>query len=93
MRQRWIRHAVKEIRAVKSLEDLKNLNQKLAFLILRAKGDFVRGTPAPFNMQIEPTNNCNLRCICCSGHSNLRAKGYMDFGLFRRIIDEAADIG
>ena len=82
-----------EIRSVKSLDDLKNLNRKLLFLIYRAKGDFMKGTSAPPSLQIEPTNNCNLRCICCSGYSNERKRGYMDFGLFRRIIDEAADIG
>jgi len=93
MDQRWISNAMKEIRSVKSFTGLKNLNQKLLFLILRARGDFVKGTTVPPTLQIEPTNNCNLRCICCSAYSNERMRGYMDFGFFCGIIDEAADIG
>jgi len=93
MEQGWISHAVKEIRSVKSLGGLKNLNRKLLFLVLRARGEFMKGTEVPPSLQIEPTNNCNLRCICCSAYSNERKRGYMDFGLFRRIIDEAAGIG
>ncbi len=93
MEQRWISHAVKEIRSVRSLNGLKNLNRKLLFLMFRARGDFVRGTEVPPSLQIEPTNNCNLRCICCSGYSNERKRGYMELPLFRSIIDEAADIG
>ncbi|MFC1888101.1 radical SAM protein, partial [Candidatus Cloacimonadota bacterium] len=42
---------------------------------------------------IEPTNICNLRCpLCPSGNGTLkRVKGYMDYELFCRIIDEAKD--
>lgn len=78
---------------VRSFDDFKNLNRKLLFLLLRMKGDFVRGTTVPPSLQIEPTNNCNLRCVCCSGYSNARKRGYMDFALFRRIIDQAAETG
>ena len=93
MQQRWVRHAVKEMRHVRSFDDLRNVNRKLAFLVVRARGGFVKGTTAPPNLQIEPTNSCNLKCICCSAHSNVRKRGFMDFDFFRRIIDEAADIG
>ncbi|MDY6915086.1 MAG: radical SAM/SPASM domain-containing protein [Candidatus Cloacimonadota bacterium] len=41
-------------------------------------------------VMIEPTNICNLRCpMCPSGNGSLkREKGYMDFSLFKKIIDE-----
>lgn len=40
---------------------------------------------------IEPTNNCNLHCKMCT--RGLRKTGFMDWNLFRRIIDEIADVG
>ncbi len=42
---------------------------------------------------IEPTNICNLRCpLCPSGNGTLtRPKGYMDYDLFCRIIDDVKD--
>jgi len=41
-------------------------------------------------VMIEPTNICNLKCpLCPSGNGTLkRQKGYMDFSLFKKIIDE-----
>jgi len=93
MEQKWLRHAAKEIRSLKSIEDVRYLNRKLQFLFGRMTGGFVRGTKVPPNLQIEPANSCNLRCTCCSGHRNLRPRGYMDFGLFCRIVDEAAAVG
>lgn len=78
---------------MKSLQDLRSLNQKVSFLLLRARGDFVKGTKVPPSLQIEPTNNCNLHCTCCSGYTNTRKRGFMDLRLFRGIIDEAAEIG
>ena len=47
----------------------------------------------PTHIWIEPTNHCNLRCIMCpngAGMVNIQ-KGYMDYGLYRRIIDEIKD--
>ncbi len=93
MARGWARHAVTELKSVRSLGDLRNLNEKVHYLLLRVRGEFVRGTSVPPSLQIEPTNRCNLRCICCSGHSNEREKGFMDFGLFGNIVDEAAGIG
>ncbi|MBN1674477.1 MAG: radical SAM protein [Kiritimatiellae bacterium] len=52
-------------------------------------------------MQVELTNHCNYRCRFCpqsrwrqqaSGAPYNRAKGYMDFDLYRRIIDEANQV-
>jgi len=43
-------------------------------------------------LMIEPTNVCNLKCpLCPSGNGTLtRQKGFMDFDLFTKIIDEVA---
>lgn len=44
----------------------------------------------PKELAIEPTNICNARCpLCPTGSKQLkRPKGYMDFRLFKKIIDE-----
>ena len=46
----------------------------------------------PDLMYIESTNHCNLACIMCpTGLKQIkRTKGYMDFDLFSRIVDEMA---
>lgn len=46
----------------------------------------------PFCLLMEPTNFCNLKCVMCPQNGKMtRSKGYMDFELFRKIIDEAKD--
>ncbi|MCK5283639.1 MAG: radical SAM protein, partial [Nanoarchaeota archaeon] len=42
----------------------------------------------PIRLWIEPTNLCNLKCTMCLNKS-LKKKGYMDFELYKKIIDEA----
>jgi len=46
----------------------------------------------PDRMYIESTNHCNLGCIMCpTGLKTItRPKGFMDFDLFKRIVDEMA---
>ncbi len=51
----------------------------------------------PLIVAIEPTSLCNLRCIMCFqadtayfNHSNPKM-GYMDIGLYRKLIDEMAE--
>jgi radical SAM protein with 4Fe4S-binding SPASM domain len=45
---------------------------------------------APIRMWVEPTNACNLKCVMCPQSSETAFKrGFMDMGLFRKIIDEA----
>ena len=45
----------------------------------------------PLRLWIEPTSVCNLRCVMCPNKDLSRGqKGFMDIGLFRTIIDEAA---
>ena len=45
-------------------------------------------TDFPLVLNIEPTNACNLNCYICPRSRSLRKEGYMDFVLYRRIIDE-----
>ena len=50
----------------------------------------------PLNLDIESTGACNLRCPFCASTSRNwgpHGSGYMDLGLFRRIIDEGAEHG
>jgi len=45
----------------------------------------------PLRLWIEPTSICNLRCVMCPNKDLKKEdKGFMDMGLFRKIIDEAA---
>jgi radical SAM protein with 4Fe4S-binding SPASM domain len=43
----------------------------------------------PISLWVEPTNICNLRCIMCPSNASGKKKGYMDFNLFKKIVDEA----
>lgn len=46
----------------------------------------------PLSIGLEPTNYCNLNCIMC-GHGKLtRKKGNMDIRLYKKIIDEVAEV-
>lgn len=44
----------------------------------------------PFSLTIEPTNRCNLSCLECptGNNTSTRPKGFMDIGLYKKIIDE-----
>lgn len=46
----------------------------------------------PLFLDIEATPACNLKCPACASLSN-RKKGFMEFDLFERIIDEASEKG
>lgn len=62
-------------------------------MLPRILGSLERVSQIPPSLQIEPTNNCNLRCICCSTSRSGRKKGCMDMALYQRIANEAASIG
>ncbi len=51
-----------------------------------------RLVPPPDRLYIESTNICNLSCIMCptGRKEQVRKKGYMDFELFKSIVDEMA---
>jgi radical SAM protein with 4Fe4S-binding SPASM domain len=47
----------------------------------------------PLHVDIESTNACNLRCTMCMRNFMTEDIGYMDWELFKRIIDEGARHG
>lgn len=50
-------------------------------------------TRFPIFLLIEPTNDCNLDCYFCPRKTSGRDVGYMDFELYKRIIDESVRFG
>jgi len=69
---------------------LHKLTMPWKWLIYRKGNIIVRAYPD--RLYIESTNMCNLSCIMCPrGNGLMRRKtGFMDFDLFKQIIDEMA---
>jgi MoaA/NifB/PqqE/SkfB family radical SAM enzyme len=45
----------------------------------------------PSSIMIELTNHCNIKCITCAreyAFGEAMDKGFMDFGIFKKIVDE-----
>lgn len=42
----------------------------------------------PAHVEFELTNCCNAKCVMCPHRIMSRQKGYMDFGLYKRAIDQ-----
>ncbi|MFC1631672.1 radical SAM/SPASM domain-containing protein [Candidatus Omnitrophota bacterium] len=42
----------------------------------------------PDNFFIEPTNDCNLKCIICPRRKSKKQIGYMSFKIFRKVVDQ-----
>jgi len=93
MNMGWSRLALEELKFLRSFNDVKILCRKLTYIMPRLTGTLKRNSESPPSLQIEPTNYCNLDCICCAASATSRKKGYMHFGLFRKIIDDASQIG
>ncbi|MDP2924022.1 MAG: radical SAM protein [Candidatus Omnitrophota bacterium] len=47
----------------------------------------------PLTFNIEPTNACNLKCSMCPRNQSKRKEGFIDFELFKKIIDESKPYG
>jgi hypothetical protein len=47
----------------------------------------------PQVVRIEATNHCNAHCTFCPRDSMTRPKGFMDFALYQRIIDQCVALG
>jgi len=60
-------------------------------MLLRTGRDQVRHWPDI--VQIESTNLCNAKCVFCPRDEMHRQQGVMDFGLYRKIVDECALLG
>jgi MoaA/NifB/PqqE/SkfB family radical SAM enzyme len=73
------------------------LSNKRIFNWLLAELSYVfrsqRSWAYPTHLQIEPTNECNLRCPVCfiTNEQNRLKKGSMSFDRFKRLIDEVGD--
>ena len=51
----------------------------------------MKRTPEPHLHQIEPTNHCPYSCIMCPRSLHMkREKGFMDLGLYKKVMDEVA---
>ncbi|PWT91522.1 MAG: radical SAM protein [Acidobacteria bacterium] len=55
-----------------------------------------KGVPLPIRLWVEPNPYCNLKCPMCPQSEPriteiTKGKAYMDFELYKKIIDEAAD--
>jgi len=61
-------------------ENLKNIEKKFKI------SDF------PLNIAVEPSNYCNLNCIMCANDKLTRKRGVMDIRLYKKIIDEIAEV-
>lgn len=61
-------------------------NRLLVLGAYHMRDSFVKGY-APM-VHIEPTNVCNLKCEMCPRDQQERLEGYMDFKLYKALIDE-----
>jgi sulfatase maturation enzyme AslB (radical SAM superfamily) len=52
-----------------------------------------RAPQMPEIVQIESTNICNAKCVFCPRDDMHRRQGIMSVELFRKIVDECADLG
>jgi hypothetical protein len=48
--------------------------------------------PLPSVLMIENTNHCNAECVMCPRDTLSRKPGFMDFGLFEKIIKEVCSV-
>ena len=78
-------------RARKGTEALLRGNAKLVRRVLAATGR--DEAPLPEIVQIESTNICNAKCVFCPRDEMHRAEGIMSFDLFRKVVDECAELG
>ena len=45
----------------------------------------------PFLVDVELTNECNMRCLFCVQQTMERPRGYMQWPVFKKIVDECAE--
>jgi len=84
---------IEELKFIRSPRDIKILSDKVAFLINRSASLQHLLFDKPLSLQIEPTNYCNVDCICCSAPISVRPRGFMEYELFTKIIDDASSVG
>lgn len=68
----------------------KHYYRRLLKIFWSYKRKRVRLSYMPVRLWVELTSHCNLACVMCPNKDLPKdQKGFMDFGLFRKIIDEA----
>jgi len=70
---------------------LRHQAKPLRRLLLATGRD--RAPRLPEIVQIESTNICNAKCVFCPRDEMHRRQGIMTFDLFRKIVDECAELG
>jgi organic radical activating enzyme len=90
-----VRYVLEELKFLRSFEDLRIMRAKIAYKFPMLRNNRAAGLAprVPPSVQIEPTNLCNLRCVTCPGARSEFPRGYMDMGLFEKIVSEASEIG
>lgn len=64
---------------------------RLLGLFLGYKRKKIELKQMPVRLWIEPTNHCNLKCVMCPNKDlEKKDKGFMEFDLFKKIIDEVS---
>ena len=84
-----LHYGLEEARRVRSIKDVRILCEKAAYLYRRMRGNPAFVGSIPPGIQVEPTNYCNARCICCPTSRSTRKRGFMELSLFQRIVDDA----
>ena len=79
-------------RARKAMESALRKQAKPVRRLLLATGRD-RSPVLPEIVQIESTNICNAKCVFCPRDEMARRQGIMTFDLFRKIVDECAELG
>src|SRR5678810_1295733 len=79
-------------RARRAAESLLRREAKPIRRLLLATGRD-RATRLPDIVQIESTNLCNAKCVFCPRDEMHRRQGVMDLDLFKKIVDECAELG
>lgn len=89
-----LKYALQELRFLRTRQDWQILyRHKFPIFIYKLVLKKIRTARVPYELQLEPTNTCGLRCICCSVARMTRKRGFLDFDLFKKIIVDAADLG
>lgn len=86
-------YGLDEARRIRSIQDVQILYRKAAYLYQRTQGNRRPLGGIPPGIQVEPTNHCNARCICCPTSRSMRKRGFMELPLFQRIVDDAQQNG
>jgi radical SAM protein with 4Fe4S-binding SPASM domain len=86
-------YGLEELKFIRSFQDARTLFRDFVHLLPRNLGSYRLSDQYPPSLQIEPTNYCNVRCICCPTAHSSRKKGFMEYHLYQKIIDQAALLG